>query len=89
MIDIQVNIVQPQILQTGVDHLLDMLPAGDSVCDLIRSAGQKFGGYHHILPFCKVPKCPAQVLLTGAALVADRCIKKVDAQLQSPFDDFS
>ena len=74
-------------MQAGVDHVLDVLPAGDACGDFLLGAGQKFGGYHHILPFSEVPQGAAQILFAGAALVAHGGIKEVDAQLQPFFDD--
>lgn len=76
-------------MQAGVDHVLDVLPAGDACGDFLLGAGQKFGGYHHILPFSEVPQGAAQILFAGAALVAHGGIKEVDAPFQTPVDDFA
>ena len=87
MINIEIHIIQSKILQAGIDHLLNMLLAGDPGSDLFLSARQKFGCDHHIIPLCKVTDRPSYILLTGAALVTDGSVKKVDAKLQPPFDD--
>ena len=76
-------------MQAGVDHVLDVLPAGDACGDFLLGAGQKFGGYHHILPFSEVPQGAAQILFAIAALVVHGGIKEADAQLQTPVDDFA
>ena len=47
-------------------------------------AGQELGGHHHLIPPGKVPEGPPQILLAGAALVADGGIKEVDPQFQPP-----
>ena len=88
MVDIQVDIVQPQILQAGVDHLFNVPLAGNTGGNFLLGAWQELGGNHHILPLREILKRPAQVLLAGAALVADGGVEEVDPQFQPPLDNF-
>lgn len=87
MINIQIDIIQPQISQAGIYHALNVLLSEHTPGDFLLGAGEEFGGHHHVLPAREVPERPAQVLLAGAALVTDGGVKKVDAQIQPPTDD--
>ena len=64
-----------------------MLLAGYPGGNLLIGPGKEFGGDHHLVPLGEVPQGPAQVLLTGAALVADGGVEEADAQFQPPPDD--
>ena len=87
MVNIQIYIVHPQIFQTGIDHSLNMFLSGDSLMDLFRRPGKKFRSHYHIFSLCKVPESPAYILFTGAALVSDSCIKKINPKIQSFFNN--
>ena len=52
-------------------------------------AGQELRGHHHLVAPGKRAQRAAQVLLAGAALVADGGVKEVDAQLQPAPDDLA
>ena len=87
VVNVQVHMVHPQVFQTLFQHGPDMLLAGNPCGDLLVGAGEKFGGYHHLVPFGKVPKGPAQVLFAGAGLVGNSGIEKVDPQFQASPDN--
>ena len=71
--------------EKGVKLLLPV----DTSRNLVLSAGQEFGGDHHLIPLCKVTDGTSQVLLAGTALVAHSRVKKVYSQLQSTLYDLS
>ena len=79
--------VHAQILQAFLQQTADVLLSGNTCLDLLVGAGEKLGGHHHLIPPGKVPQGPAQVLLAGAALIADGGVEEVDAQLQTAPDD--
>ena len=81
--------VHAQILQALLQQTADMLLAGDACLDLLVGAGQELSGDHDLVPPGKIPQGTAQILLTGAALIADGGIKEVDTQLQPALHDFS
>ena len=87
VVDIQVHVVHPQVLQAPLQQPADVLLSGDARHNLLIGAGEKFGGHHHLVPLGKVPESPAQILLAGAALVADGGVEEVDPQLQAAPDD--
>ena len=87
MVNIQIYIVQSQIFQTGIDHPFNMFLSGNSLLDFLRSPGEKFRSYYPIFPLCKIFYRPAYILFTGAALVPDSRIKKVNSTIQSFFND--
>ena len=87
VIDVEVDVVHTQVLQTLVHHPADVLLAADAVCDLLVGSGEEFGGHHHLLPPGKVPEGPAQVLFAGAALVTDGGVEEIDAALQALAED--
>ena len=89
MINVEIHVICPQIPEAGIDHVLDMLLPVDTSRNLVLSAGQEFGGDHHLIPLCKVTYSTSQVLLAGTALVAHSRVKKVYSQLQSTLYDLS
>ena len=89
VVDVQVYMVHAQILQALLQQTADMLLAGDACLDLLVGAGQELSGDHDLVPPGKIPQGTAQILLTGAALIADGGVKEVDAQLQPALHDFS
>ncbi len=89
MVNIKIHIVKAQILEAGVNHLRNVLLAGDAGGDFLLGSGQELGGNHHILPFCKIPYRPAHILLAGSALIADGGVEEVDPQLQSAPNDLT
>ena len=89
VVDVQIHIVHAQIFQALVYHLLDMGLGCDAGLHLLGRAGQELGGHHHLIPLCEILQRPAQVLLTGAALVGDGRVIEIDARLQTFFDDLS
>ena len=54
MIDIQIHIIHIKILQAGIYHVLDVLPAAYAPFDLLRSPGEKLGG-NDILKATPIP----------------------------------
>ena len=86
MINIKVYIIKPQILQTGIDHLFNVLLSGDTGSDFILGTGQKLCCHHHIFPPGEISQRTAKILFAGAALISDGCIEKVHSQLQPPPD---
>ena len=89
MIDIEVHVIHAQVLQACVDHVLDVLLSADPSLDFLLCPGKEFRCKDNVLTLCKIPQRPADILLTGAALIGNGRIIKIDAQLQSPFNDFS
>ena len=87
MVDVEVHIVHPQVLQALIQHPPDVLLAADPRFDLLIGTGEKLGGHHNLAPLGKIPECTAYILFTGAALVGDSGIEEVDAQLQPTLDD--
>ena len=87
VIDIQIHIVHPQVLQAFVDHAFDVHLPGNAVFNFVPGAGQEFRGHYHLIPFGKVPQGPAGKLLTGTVLIRDGSVIEIDAQFQSVPDD--
>ena len=81
--------IHPQILKTFIQHPPDMLLTGDPFLYLILRPGKKFCCHHDLLPLRIILQRPAEILLAGTALISDRRIKKINAQLQSPPDDLT
>ena len=89
MIDIKIHIVHPEITKACVDHVLNMLLSGDPLFDLFRSSWKEFRGYHYIFSFSEVTERTSHILLTGSALIRDRRIVEIHAEVKSSFNDLS
>ncbi len=81
--------VHTQIFKAFIDHPLNMLLPRDSFFHILLRPRQELRCHHNVFPPCIVPQRPSQILLAGAALVADGRIKKIDAQFQPPLYDFT
>ena len=88
MINVQVDVLHSQILQARVNHIRDVLLPADSRLDFLLCARKKLRRYRNVLPPCKIPERVPHELLARAALIGNRGIKEIDAELQSPPDDF-
>ena len=89
MIDVKVHIVHAEILETRVDHVLDMLLAADAIFNFILSSREELGCDDDLIALCEVPERASHILLAGAALVSNRCIIEIDTQQKTAFNDFS
>ena len=89
VVDIEIHIVHAKVLQAPVQHPLDVLLAGHAGLDLLGCARQELGRNDHFIAFRKIAQRAAEILLAGAALVGDRGVEKVDAQLQTAPDDLT
>ena len=87
MIDIQIHIVHPEITEACVDHVLDMLLSGNTIFDFLRSSWKEFRGYHYIFSFCEVTERTSHVLFTGSALICDRRIVEIHAEVKALLND--
>ena len=68
-----------KIAEALIQHPFNMLLSADSFCDFFLGSRQKLRRYHYVIPFCEIFQRSAQILFTGAALVSDSCVKKIDA----------
>ena len=89
VIDIKIHIVHSEILKTCVDHILDMFLSADAAFDLLLCSGKELCCHNDILTLRKVTECTAYILFACAALVPDRCIKEIDAQIKCVLNDLS
>ena len=78
--------IHTQILQTLIQHALNVLLSGDPCLDLILCTGKKLGGDYHIFAFCEVLQSPSEILLACAALVGNGGVEEIDPQFQSAAD---
>ena len=89
VIDVEIHIVHPKVPQTGIDHVLDVLLTADALFDLLLCPRKELGGNDHILTPREIPQRSANILLTGAALISDGRIIKINAEIQASLNDFS
>ena len=87
MANVQIHIVHSEILEAFIQHSLHMPLSGNARFQLRIGPGQEFRRNHNIITLRKVPNRSAEILFACSALVGDRRIKEVDAQLQPFFDD--
>ena len=89
MVNVQIHIIDAEIFQACIDHLFNMLLSGNSGSDFLLRARQKLCRYNHILPLCKIPERTPYILFTGAALIADSGVKKINSKFQTAPDDLT
>ena len=89
MVDVEIHILHAQILQAFIEHPFNVLLCGNALLYLLGRTRQKFGSHNNLIALGKIAQSTPYILLTGAALIGDGCIKKVYAQLQSTTNDLS
>ncbi len=87
VVDVEVDVVHPEVSQTLVKRAGYRLFSADPLGNLGSGSWQKLGGQHHLLAFCHLPQRPANVPFAGAVLIGDGGIVKIDALFQSVADD--
>ena len=87
VVDVEVDVVHPEVSQTLVERAGYRLFSADPLGYLGSGSWQKLGGQHHLLAFCHLPQRPANVPLTGAVLIGDSGIVKIDALFEAVAND--
>ena len=89
VIDVEIDVVHAEIAQAGVHHLFDVLLAAYAGRDLLRRAWEKFCRDDNLVAFCEIAQRTAEVSLARPALIADGCVKKIDAAVEPVFHDLA
>ena len=87
VVNVEVDVVHPQILQALIERSGYCLFSADPRGNLRGGSRQKLGGQHHVLAFCHLPQRPANVSLAGAVLIGDGGIVKIDTLFETVADD--
>ena len=66
-----------------------MLPAGHSRFNLLVGTGQKFCRNNNFIPAGEIFQRPPKILFTGAVLIPNGCIKKINSKFQPAADDLT
>ena len=89
VVDIKVNIVHTQMLQTAVDAVENMLTTVDAMSNLLVGARQELRGDNHIFTLCHITQGTSHKLFGCAQLISDGCVEEIHPQLKRATDNLT